>query len=78
MASKPQGEGSTQATNAPNSETKFQKKPGEDYGYYFYPDRDSREPKRTFWQGLWEGRGAGHKLTCETNVAWCVDNRKFQ
>ncbi|XP_063400216.1 mitochondrial inner membrane protease ATP23 homolog [Mytilus trossulus] len=56
----------------------------EDYGYYFYPDRDTRskvDENKSFLSKKWEkfmrsgySGDSGDQLKCESNVIWCKEN----
>lgn len=59
----------------------------EDYGYYFYPDRDTRskvDEDKSFLSKKWEkfmrsgySGDSGDQLKCESNVIWCKENGKI-
>ena len=54
----------------------FGKNEDEDYGYYFYPHRETpdRAQQESVWNKMWEGRKAARKFKCEANVRWCLEN----
>ncbi|KAL5014119.1 hypothetical protein ScPMuIL_008389 [Solemya velum] len=54
-------------------ETLYKQTPKEDYGFFFYPERKTREVK-SFWGNVLQGRGAGDRIKCEANVNWCAQN----
>ena len=47
------------------------------YGYDFYPERRSGELEKGLWSSLTEGRSAGRKLRCYSNVHWCIKNSEY-
>ncbi|XP_064605349.1 mitochondrial inner membrane protease ATP23 homolog [Liolophura sinensis] len=64
---------SEQGSSSSEKAAKFQKSKDEDFGYFFYPEREgAKQP--SFWDGVFSGRSAGNRFKCETNVLWCVQN----
>ncbi|XP_041348274.1 mitochondrial inner membrane protease ATP23 homolog [Gigantopelta aegis] len=54
---------------------KYQKSSNEDYGFYFFPERNTDDPakvQKTYWEKFWN-RGQRQTLKCETNVVWCAN-----
>lgn len=52
--------------------------PNEDYGYYFYPEREGREGDKNLWSKVMQGRQNGRSLKCITNIYWCVEKSKYK
>ena len=53
-----------------------QKDSKEDYGYFFYPERQGVK-KNGFFDKMHEGRKAGQTLKCFNNVSWCIQKSKI-
>ena len=61
-------------TSAPRK--KFNRTEEEDYGYYFYPERNDSKEVNSFWKSLW-GRSGASNFRCEANVIWCMQNSEL-
>lgn len=55
----------------PKKDNSRQKDSEEDYGYFFYPERQGVK-KKGFFDKMHEGRKAGQTLKCFNNVSWCI------
>ena len=52
-------------------------KDDEDYGYYFYPERDSTRKEKNFWNRIWHREDANH-FKCIQRVKLCIASSKFR
>ena len=57
---------------------KYQKSSTEDYGFYFFPQRNTDDPaqvQKSYWEKFWNKKNR-LTLKCETNVVWCANNSR--